>query len=79
MYVQVMHSDNSDALYQLTKGPGGTTTELVLAEPSQLFDALQSTTTEFDCGPLFLSTLQHMLLIPTYDKLGKKMWEHVEV
>jgi hypothetical protein len=79
LFETVMHSDNSDALYQLTKGPGGTTTELVLAEPTQLFDALQSTTTEFDCGPLFLSTLQHMLLIPTYDKLGKKMWEHVEV
>jgi len=78
LFETVMHSDNSDALYAITKGPGGSSTELVLAEPTQLFDALQSTTTEFDCGPLFLSTLQHLLLIPTYDKLGKKMWEQVE-
>jgi hypothetical protein len=33
---------------------------------------------EFDCGPLFLSTLQHLLLIPSYDALGKQMWQHVE-
>ena len=33
---------------------------------------------EFDCFHLFLSTLQHLLVIPSYDALGKSMWTKVE-
>jgi hypothetical protein len=49
-----------------------------LADPWSLFGALLASAVEFDCGPLFLSTLQHLLLIPSYDALGKRMWQHVE-
>jgi len=79
LFETVMHSDNGDALYSLSTGPGGgSATEVSLAEPAQLFEALRSTATEFDCGPFFLSTLQHLMLIPAYDQLGKHMWARVE-
>jgi hypothetical protein len=49
-----------------------------LADPQQLFDAVRANAVEFDCGASFLSTLQHLLLIPAYDGLGKRMWASVE-
>ena len=42
LFETVMHSDNGDALYALTTGPGGAASlELSLAEPAQLFDAVR--------------------------------------
>ena len=52
--------------------------QLALADPKQLFRALHATAVEFDCAPLFLSTLQHMILVPSYDELGKHMWQQIE-
>ena len=63
-------------------GAGGNNDEgrrqLALADPKQLFRALHATAVEFDCAPLFLSTLQHMILVPSYDELGKHMWQQIE-
>ena len=33
---------------------------------------------EFDCAAWYLSTLQHLLLVPSYDLMGKQMWERIE-
>ena len=37
-----------------------------------------ATAMEFDCAAWFLSTLQHLLLVPSYDLMGKQMWERIE-
>jgi len=51
---------------------------LNLSDPEVLFKEIYSRSLESDCYPYFMSVLQHMLLIPSYDVLGKWQWEEIE-
>ena len=73
LFETVMQSDNNTAMHNY-KGDD----MLMLSDPEQIFSALNALAVEFDCFGLFLSVLQHLLVIPTYDPLGKQMWEQIE-
>lgn len=53
-------------------------TEVDLSDPEQIFQSLHASTVEQECFFPFLSVLQTLLLIPSYDVFGKKQWSLVD-
>ncbi|CAN0126172.1 unnamed protein product, partial [Phaeothamnion confervicola] len=51
---------------------------LNLSDPEQIFGTICSTVVEYDCFGVFLSILQHLLVIPSADLAGKQQWEAAE-
>lgn len=53
-------------------------TEVDLSDPEQIFQSLHASTVEHECFFPFLSVLQTLLMIPSYDVFGKKQWSLVD-
>jgi Diaphanous FH3 Domain len=51
---------------------------LNLSDPDQIFNTITSSVVEYDCFGVFLSVLQHLLVIPSADLAGKQQWEAAE-
>ena len=46
--------------------------EVDLSDPEQIFQTLHATAVEYECFSPFLSVLQGLLAIPSFDTLGKQ-------
>eukprot|EP00602_Paraphysomonas_sp_CaronLab_P002468 CAMPEP_0185037280 /NCGR_PEP_ID=MMETSP1103-20130426/31445_1 /TAXON_ID=36769 /ORGANISM="Paraphysomonas bandaiensis, Strain Caron Lab Isolate" /LENGTH=549 /DNA_ID=CAMNT_0027575185 /DNA_START=91 /DNA_END=1737 /DNA_ORIENTATION=+ len=53
-------------------------TEVDLSDPEQIFQSLHASSVEHECFIPFLSVLQTLLMIPSYDSFGKMQWETVD-
>jgi len=53
-------------------------TEVDLSDPEQIFQSLHASCVEHECFMPFLSVLQTLLMIPSYDSFGKLKWEAVD-
>ncbi|CAN0157950.1 unnamed protein product [Ectocarpus sp. 8 AP-2014] len=49
-----------------------------LSDPEQLYSTICSSVVEYDCFGVFLSIMQHLLVIPSADLAGKQQWEAAE-
>eukprot|EP01041_Mallomonas_annulata_P003111 gene3111-6114_t len=70
-----LHTDSAECITDLVSVQA---TEVDLSDPEQIFRSLYASSVEYECFTPFLSTLQGLLAIPSYDSLGKQMWDEVE-
>lgn len=52
--------------------------EVDLSDPEQIFQSLHASSVEHECFMPFLSVLQSLLVIPSYDTFGKIQWEIID-